>query len=398
MSRWALVVLCSGFSLAACGGGAGGTPDGGTADAAPDGGGATGAMYLYVANYTEGDISAFAVDGATGGLTEVAGSPFAAPSLGFALAYADPGRIFMPTGVADPNANGIHSFIIDWADGSLSAAAGSPLDIARADGSYGVSASSDGSRLFVNQPDVGGTVAVYEVDQAGALAELGSSPFSADGDLAANALNPTGDLLYVAAAQRNRVFGYQVTGLGLAPVPQGSIATGPSGSDYGENPQDLRVHPTSNFLYVGNFGSGNVAGYSIDDSGDLTELAGSPFATAQGTCGLAFDRQGQRLFATVGGTDSGAGQVYAFDLSLQTGELSAIDGSPFTVAAGKGCGIVAHPTADILYVVESGATGNDGRVHVLAIDPLTGALSAETTLTTPAGAGAAKAIIAVQPQ
>ncbi|MCC6873717.1 MAG: beta-propeller fold lactonase family protein [Sandaracinaceae bacterium] len=296
--------------VAGCGGGTS-TMDGGAdgaVDGAVDAGGAGPATFLYVANYEGDTISGFEV-GEDGALTEVSGSPFAAPSRGFTLALAAPDRIYMPTGNGAGATNQILSFTIDWSTGAL--VAGTPLATTRADGSYGIAATPSGAFLYVNQPDAAGTVAGYAVGTSGALTPLAGSPFAADGDLAQLAMAPSGELLYVAGAQRNRVFGMRIGASGaLTPVPQGSVTTGPGAADYAENPQHLAVHPGGRFLYVGNFASGNVAAFAIDpNTGDLTEMAGSPFAAATGVCALAFDRQGQFLYAGIGGQPAASPSV-----------------------------------------------------------------------------------------
>jgi DNA-binding beta-propeller fold protein YncE len=53
----------------------------------------------------------------------------------------------------------------------------------------------------------------------------------------------------------------------------------------------VAVDPTGKFVYVANFGVGNVSGYTIQPAfGSLTAVGGSPFAAGSGPRSVAVSR------------------------------------------------------------------------------------------------------------
>jgi len=131
-------------------------------------------------------------------------------------------------------------------------------------------------------------------------------------------------------------------------------------------------------LYVNNQTSPNntITAFSINPNGSLTQLATSPFQTGGNGGGqvpiegLAIVPIGRAdyLYAT-NGTD---GSVSALTLNPQTGVLTPVAGSPFTLNDTSGTYYVtASPDHRFLFV--SNITDTD--IHVLAISRNTGALS-----------------------
>jgi len=102
------------------------------------------------------------------------------------------------------------------------------------------------------------------------------------------------------------------TGTGTLEAPV-SIAGAPAGID-------IKVYPGGNFLYVSDFDSGSVFGYSINRStGVLTTLAGSPFSFPghSGNGGpIAIDPAGKFLFSA-----NASGQIVSYTIDSQTGVL-----------------------------------------------------------------------------
>ena len=93
------------------------------------------------------------------------------------------------------------------------------------------------------------------------------------------------------------------------------ISTGPT-------PLNVWVHPSGNFLYTANQGSaingtscvnGGVSAFSIDGSGALTQLSGSPFAAGPCPSYAATDSSGSLLF--VANTGNNTISVFTIDSS-----------------------------------------------------------------------------------
>ncbi len=85
--------------------------------------------FLYTANVQDGTISAFTADSATGVLTPVSGSPYTAGTsvggLAVSLTFTSAGNYFLYA--ADPQAENVLGYYIDGSTGGLSPIAGSPF-------------------------------------------------------------------------------------------------------------------------------------------------------------------------------------------------------------------------------------------------------------------------------
>jgi 6-phosphogluconolactonase (cycloisomerase 2 family) len=96
----------------------------------------------------------------------------------------------------------------------------------------------------------------------------------------------------------------------------------------------------NNFVYTNdNFSPNTVSAFKVSPSnGSLTPIPGSPFLT--GGNGGAHDVGPQTITTATQGTKSflyaanaGSGTISAFAIDPGTGNLTAVPGSPFTVAA-----------------------------------------------------------------
>ncbi len=86
------------------------------------------AKYAYVANYGSATVSAYSLNGTNGALTPIAGSPFPTDGNPITLAISPSGK-FLYTGNSDgnPDDNGVSGFSIDGATGALTPVPGSPF-------------------------------------------------------------------------------------------------------------------------------------------------------------------------------------------------------------------------------------------------------------------------------
>ena len=232
--------------------------------------------FLYTVNLNNNldlnGISGFSINGETGELTQVPGSPLI-PFLGFfGASFA-----FTPSGafLYASNSFGLNSSIAGFAvnaDGSLTQVAGSPFSSSYPDG---LAVAPSGNYLFVG--DQAGFIEVYGINAStGALALVSSVP-TLDTFPVTEVTTSAGEFLYGGVVQamtpNGFINGFQIdtaTG-GLSPV---------SGSPYttGLYPQSLAGSRSGRFLYVADEMSSEVSGYSIDAAtGALMPIAGSPF-------------------------------------------------------------------------------------------------------------------------
>jgi 6-phosphogluconolactonase len=184
--------------------------------------------FIYAANISSNDISAFSIDAATGALTEIPGSPFATGEWPYSV-------------VIDPAGTHLYAAIYN-----------------------------------------ANCVASYAIDQAtGALSELAGSPAPGGNQPCATAIDPRGKFVYVTNTHNdgsNRtVSGYTVdAGTGALTEMDGSPFT------VGWGPDGISVERTGKFVYVANNGTGDISAFSIDQTtGRLMPLGGSPFPVVQ---------------------------------------------------------------------------------------------------------------------
>lgn len=260
--------------------------------------------FLYVANSQENDISLFTIGG-DGALTEVTPRTVTGGTTPMLLAVDTAGSFLY---VANAVSNSISVFAIDAGSGALSVVSGSPYPIGISPISMKVVPS--GNFLYVGGgPGSAGLIEVFSVS-AGALSAIGA--FSTDGTSPYGlAIDPTGAYLYAANKDSNSIAEFTIDSTGgLTPI---------SGSPVGETftaPLALLIDPSGKFLYVANQGSNNIAGYSIASGGALTVLTDSPYSVGNQPSSLAADPNGKYLFA--GNQTSAAIQVYSLDASAGT--------------------------------------------------------------------------------
>jgi 6-phosphogluconolactonase len=126
-----------------------------------------------------------------------------------------------------------------------------------------------------------------------------------------------------------------------------------------------QVH--AQFAYVGNTGSNNVSGYTINPAtGALTPITGSPFtAKTQPPC-VAVEPSGK--FAYVANNLSN--NVSGYTIDPTSGALTPITGSPFA-AGTHPASVAVDPSGKFAYV----ANNLSNNVSGYTINPATGALT-----------------------
>jgi 6-phosphogluconolactonase (cycloisomerase 2 family) len=221
-------------------------------------------------------IHVFSIAAGTGTLTEVATSPLltTCPRIG-GIKVSPNGGLLAATCPAHVT---IYMFGITAA-GGLTAVAGSPFaaDVFPPGVPLSADISCGNDRLFVGVATGGpAAVGVFTISPAGILAPIAGSPFSPGGGTGSSVavLSPDDQLLYVGNQGSSTV-----TVLGVAPAGTLSLVAGsPFAASDCPFPSGMVTDPTGAFLYlVGN--TRNVCGYSVAPGGELTPVASSPFST-----------------------------------------------------------------------------------------------------------------------
>jgi 6-phosphogluconolactonase (cycloisomerase 2 family) len=289
--------------------------------------------FLYVTNSTANTVSGYTVNHTTGVLQPVGTAVLPTPlcpnpatcnfnPVGVAVDSAGQFLVVLNQGATSPAvAPSLSVFSIDPTRGLLTEVAGSPF--AAPAGAQFVAASPASEFVYVSTNT--GAIAGFSINSSGALAAVAGSPFAAGANIRGMVVDPKGQFLYAADNGSNGVASFSIQSSGtLSPV---------AGSPFGAGTQPVMaaIDATGTFLYVANQGSNNVSAYKVT-SGVLALVAGSPFATAgSGVINptqpsfLAIDPTNSFLLVA----DQGTRDIASFTIKSTDGTLSMVTNSPF---------------------------------------------------------------------
>jgi len=150
----------------------------------------------------------------------------------------------------------------------------------------------------------------------------------------------------------------------------GSISATSQGATFAHfGPVDISSDNTGTHLYVANQGSHDLSAYIINrTSGNLTQVAGSPFALVGTGSRVAVHPSGKFVYVTSTSEKGGNFGINAFAVQ-SGGSLKAVPGSPFGEALAPNA-IAIEPHGKYLYVSANGA-----KVGGFTIDETSGALT-----------------------
>ncbi len=245
--------------------------------------------FLYLPDQNgSGGVMGFSINHSSGALTAIPGSPFAVSPSQVTTLAADPdangGRFLF---AADFTSGDLVVFTIDGSTGALTPVTGSPFS------NPGFAASSlhvdgTGNYLYANAGTTTGDVFGYLIDQnTGALSPIPGSPFAML--VTSVQVDPTGTFLLSAEGGTSQI--------NVVPIEAGTgtLLLGSTTSYPTADPIDgILIHPSGKFVYA--FG-GKVAleGFQFT-AGSLTQLSGSPFSSLPFLTDCQFDQDGTALF------------------------------------------------------------------------------------------------------
>ncbi|MBV9265924.1 MAG: beta-propeller fold lactonase family protein [Acidobacteriaceae bacterium] len=234
---------------------------------------------------------------------------------------------------------------------------------------------------FVYVANLSDNVSGYTVDRStGVLTPIPGSPFPAGIEPICIAFHPNGKFLYVVNFQ-----GDNVSGFTMDPVTGALTAIAGSPFATGSIPRSMAVDPNGRFAYVANENDNDISGYEVDPAtGALTRLATSPFPAGTFPFSVAVDPRGRFVYAA-NATSSGpaTGSVSAYTIDRDTGGLTAVAGSPFATGVFPDF-VAVDPSGRFVYVA-NGAFPLPGNISGYTIDHSTGALTPIADSPFPAG-------------
>jgi len=267
-------------------------------------------------------LAAYSINGGTGALTAIPGSPFPLSSTEVASLSTDSAGKFLF--VCAANNDQVQVFSINQTSGALA-----PVGTFATAG-FAAQATTDGlgKYLYVTAGNLGGTVDVYTIGSTGLLTPIAGSPFFIN--IATLRSEPTGNFLVgVTGNGANNGVGTPDNHVYVFSIDQSTGALSQvSGSPFATTliPADLAVHPNGTLVYTFNGtvnGLTGVEGFQLDtSSGQLTALAGSPFNGMVAPHGF-FDQSGAFLFLHP------SDKIEVASVDSATGALIAV-GSPVT--------------------------------------------------------------------
>jgi len=353
-----LIVTSSGLLALTpgCGGGGGGGNPG------PPG---LPSRFLYASAYQEtspgsgkftGGIYAYKFDPASGGITVVAGSPFATDTVGAPVAINRDARFLYSINFATDGS--IAAFSIQ-VDGSLASVPGAPFATTEPIAMLVIDPAAD----FLYAIAYSGDLTVHTIDSStGALTVQSTAGVAALGSPLV--ITPDGQRLYQISPSEIFEFSIDPATGALKPLAGSPVAI--QTNTFG--PGDAAIDPSGRFIYVTNFSvftgfGGPMYAWSIDpQTGAVSPIP--PFSpTAGPQASVAVDASGKyAVVTTVVTSKTGPNCFAVLGIDPTSGILSQVQGSPF----GGDCGVlVADSSGPYIYDGSSGVT-------VYSLDETTG--------------------------
>jgi hypothetical protein len=308
------------------------------------------AKYLYTGFGTTSTLYGWSI-GSAGTLTALSASPYAAPFMPFVpVGFGTQSIITNPAGsllffsasATGTGTNGPQVFVYQiGSDGTLTAAGGSPFSVP-----FTGNLATDGLGKYLYITDAspahtGSEIAAYSIGTTGALTMVSGSPFAGnDFNMWQVQGEPTGKFLIGTTGESIAINTVDNDKLYVFSIGTTGALTEVSGSPFvtQSSPLSIAVQSDANGSLIYTFGLtddrsafNSVEGYSINSSGALTALTGSPFANAAVGDQGALDQSGGFLF------------VYGVIDNLSTNTIVPQMGA-FSVASG---GALTEPTTTL---------------------------------------------------
>ena len=252
-----------------------------------------------------------------------------------------------------------------------------------------VSNNGSGSGVTANVSNVGITCSANTYTIGGRVTGLGSGRQVTLQNNGADPAVVTANTTFTFATPVAYNGSYAVT-VGTQPNGESCTVSNGSGSGVAANVSNVSVACAANpiFVYVGNYGSNNVLGYSLNPlTGATNNIPGAPFPAGTYDRWVTANPAGTFAYAV----NQNSNNVSAYSVNAATGTLTPVPGSPFATGGSVPVFVTVNATGTFAYVANSAS----GDVTVFSIDPTTGALG--TVAGSPFAAGTVPISIAINP-
>lgn len=170
------------------------------------------------------------------------------------------------------------------------------------------------------------------------------------------AATPSKSFLY--ANSSNGVYGFSLASTGLLTPLSSSPMAYPGSPVFFNYQNDLTIVPSGKFLYSAyndssSLSAGAAAAFSIDATGNLTPVPGSPFIAGNLPVATAVDPAGNYLYVA----NENSGSVSVFGINPNTGALTETAGSPVVTSNSEPVALSMHPSGKFLYVLNYSMVG-----------------------------------------
>lgn len=283
--------------------------------------------FIYAVNETSSNIAAYTINADTGVLTQV--GPTAAGSSPKAFSIDVTGRFaYVASGSGE-----LITYAIDQNSGALTEVANSRVAIGT---SFGGLVLERNGRFVYAFDSAAGTISAFAINATtGAPAALAGNPIAAGSNITVLGTHPNGRFVYAKRGPQTQTVanGVVVFAINETTGAIGEIAGSPF--DVSANPLAIAFDGTGRNMYAGHLlvqaaPEFNVRGYAVNpDTGALTTISGSPFASPAYPISLDVDSAGKYLY--VANTQNN--QLSAYSINNSDGSLSQLVGSPSNVGA-----------------------------------------------------------------
>jgi lactonase family protein with 7-bladed beta-propeller len=281
-------------------------------------------------------------------------------------------------------------FSLNSASGVLSPIAGSPF--AAGTGAHNLAIHPSGKYVYYSSGTLPGMIG-FSLGSDGAPTLLAGSPFYPDpvGD-GGMAITPNGKFLFAVSApalNNTQIYAFSIDTSTGALSLMGSTTASPAMNS-------MQIAPAGDYLYVGT--TSTISVFALNQqTGQLITVSGSPFQAAKQLTSFALSPDGRFLYAAGCVLSSAysapaACEVQAYSVNSITGQISSSGAQQnlgpsyigaIVTAEGSFVSVATTPVSGLA----SGGDGTDyaGSISTFSADPTTGALTLKGTTTTAGG-------------